>query len=63
MLGQVLADICNVSVQERDALSMSNYLGITDVEPCDMHACDKIGRSTIGELTWKGPYIGEIITY
>ena len=51
VLGQELAVICDASVQDRAALSVSNLLGITKAEPCDMHDGDKIGRSAIGELT------------
>ena len=51
VLGQELAVICDSSVQDRAALSVSNHLGITEAEPCDMHDGDKIGRSAIGELT------------
>ena len=49
--GQDLSDICDVSIQDRAALSVANELGITEAEACDMHDGDKIGRSAIGELT------------
>ena len=52
MLEQELVVIYDVSVQDRAALSVSNYLGITEAEPCGTHNGNKIERSAIGELTW-----------
>ena len=51
MLGQELAVICDASVQDQAALSVSNLLNIIEAEPCDIQDGDKIGRSAIGELT------------
>ena len=45
-----LFDACGISVQWRAALKVSGYLQFDEVEGCDTHDGEKIGRSSIGEL-------------
>lgn len=47
---RILTKICDVDVQDQDALSVSSHLGVIWSEPFDMHDGDKIGRSEIGKL-------------
>ena len=46
-----LQDICGIAKQDRAALTVAGYLDMDERESCDMHDGDKIGKSTIGDLT------------
>ena len=58
MCGMDLQDICRISKQYCDALTVAVFLDIDERESCDMHDGDKTGKSAIGDLT---PSIKKIV--